>query len=378
MTRILVVNGGTGTVKVALATADGASAAPAAIEQRATIEVAAGEDVRTAFEAAFDALGVGAGRADVAAVGHRVVHGGTTLTRPIRIDATVEAEIARLVPLAPLHNPIALAGIAAARARLPGRPMVAVFDTAFHAARPAASRRYALPTALVERHQLWRYGFHGIAHAALVAGLAAATGAATHAVDAVTLQLGSGCSACAIAGGRSVETSMGFTPLEGLVMGSRSGDVDPGLVVYLQRQGLGADEIERVLTRDSGLRGVGGSADMRELLRRETTGDADAALAVALFVRRVVMTVGAYFTLLGGRGALVFGGGIGEHASAVRAQIAAGLTAWNVRLDPARNADGAAGARALAAAGTRPVWVVPTDEESLIAAATADYLAGRA
>lgn len=372
--RILVVNGGTGTVKGAIATADGAAPPSVAIERRVTIEVTSGEDVRAAFEALFDALG--AAPADVAAVGHRVVHGGTTLTRPVRIDDAVTTEIARLVPLAPLHNPIALAGIAAARARFPGRPMVAVFDTAFHAERPEASRRYALPAALVEHYQLWRYGFHGIAHAALVAGLAAAMRTATDAVDAVTLQLGSGCSACAIAGGRSVETSMGFTPLEGLVMGTRSGDVDPGLVVHLQRQGLGADEIERVLTRDSGLRGVGGSADMRELLRRETAGDAAAALAIALFVRRIVMTVGAYFTLLGGRGALVFGGGIGEHAPAIRERVAAGLATWNVRLDPARNADGAEGARELGAAGTRPVWVVPTDEESLIAGATADRLAG--
>lgn len=376
MMRVLVVNGGTGTVKAALATTEGAPAAPAAIERRATVETGSGEDAPAAFAAAFDALG--AGPADVAAIGHRVVHGGTTLTRPVRVDDAVEAEIARLVPLAPLHNPIALAGIAAARARFPGRPMVAVFDTAFHADRPAASRRYALPTALVERHQLWRYGFHGIAHAALVAGLAAATGTALDAVDAVTLQLGSGCSACAVAGGRSIETSMGFTPLEGLVMGTRSGDVDPGLVVYLQRQGLGADEIERVLTRESGLRGVGGSADMRELLQRETAGDADAALAIELFVRRVVMTAGAYFTLLGGRGALVFGGGIGEHARVVRARIAAGLDAWNVRLDGARNADDAASARAIGAPGTRPVWIVPTDEESLIAAATAACVAGSA
>ena len=388
MTRVLVLNGGTGTVKVALvrvaadsgsvggATGGAAVTARATVERHATVDVTPGGDVRSAFGAALDEVADGLG--DVAAIGHRVVHGGTAFTRPAAIDAAVEAAIADLVPLAPLHNPVALAGIAVARARVPGRPMVAVFDTAFHAERAAVSRRYALPTDLVERHALHRYGFHGIAHAALVAGLAAATGTTPEDVDAVTLQLGSGCSACAVAGGRSIETSMGFTPLEGLPMGTRSGDVDPGLVVYLQRQGLDADRLEAILTRESGLLGVGGSADMRELLRREAAGDEAAGLAIALFVRRVVMTVGAYFTLLDGRGALVFGGGIGEHASAIRARIAAGLGAWNVALDAARNAGGGAGPRPLGIAGSRPVFVVPTDAESRIAVATAGRLAERA
>ncbi|MEB2285116.1 MAG: hypothetical protein B6D46_10295 [Polyangiaceae bacterium UTPRO1] len=370
MTRVLVLNGGTGTVKAAVARV---AAGEVVVEARHVVEVAADGGDRCAFEAAM--AGLGAALANVTAVGHRVVHGGTELTRPVRVDAAVEATIARLAPLAPLHNRIALAGITAARARYAALPMVAVFDTAFHAGRPEPAQRYALPEALVASHGLRRYGFHGIAHASLVAGLAAALGVAPTAVDAVTLQLGSGCSACAVAGGRSIETSMGFTPLEGLVMGTRAGDVDPGLVIHLHRAGLSPDALERVLTRESGLRGVGGSADVRELLRREAAGDARAALALALFVRRIVMTVGSYLTLLDGRGALVFGGGIGEHAGEIRARVAAGLRAWNVALDPARNAAPGPSVRALGAAGARPVWVVPTDEESLIAAAVIRVLA---
>lgn len=373
MTRVLVLNGGTGTVKAAVARVAGGAAR---VEARRTVEARAGGDAAAAFAAVLDALG--SALAGVAAVGHRVVHGGIALTRPVRVDAAVEAEIARLAPLAPLHNPIALAGFAAARARFPGLPMVAVFDTAFHADRPETARRYALPEELVAHHGLWRYGFHGIAHASLVAGLAAATGVAPEAVDAVTLQLGSGCSACAVAAGRCLETSMGFTPLEGLVMGTRAGDVDPGLLLHLARAGASPDELERILTRESGLLGVGGSADVRELLAREVAGDARAQLALALFVRRIVLTVGAYLTLLDGRGALVFAGGIGEHASAIRARVAAGLGVWNVALDPARNAAVASGARAIGAAGARPAWVVPTDEESLIADAVVRVLGGTA
>jgi len=224
----------------------------------------------------------------------------------------------------------------------------------------------------VQRHDLYRYGFHGIAHASLAAGVAVAAGCEPAAVDAVTLQLGRGCSACAVAGGRSIETSMGFTPLEGLMMATRSGDVDAGLVVHLQRRGLTLDEVETLLTKEAGLLGVGGSADVRDLLTREAAGDERAALALRIFVRRIVMTVGAYFTLLDGRGALAFGGGIGEHASAIRSRVAAGLTAWNVALDPARN--DAATRGLISAHGSRPVYLIPTDEESIIAGAVARRL----
>jgi acetate kinase len=245
--------------------------------------------------------------------------------------------------------------------------MVAVFDTAFHQQRPEPSRRYALPDDLSRQFELWRYGFHGTAHASLVDGVAALEGSTPSDVTAVVLQLGRGCSACAVERGVSIETSMGFTPLEGLMMGTRSGDVDPGLVLYLLRRGRTPNEVEELLERRSGLAGVGGSADMRELLAAEAGGDPRATLAVALFVRRIVMTAGAYLTLLDGNGAIVFGGGIGENAPEIRARVATGLAAWDVHLDPARNAAGAPGR--VSADGARPTYVIRTDEELVIARA---------
>ncbi len=365
--RILVLNGGTGTVKVALATAqDGRTT----IERRETMDTSAERPVEDTFHAALQRLGTALD--GVEAVGHRVVHGGTSLTAPVVVDAAVEAAITRLVPLAPLHNPVALAGFAAARARFPGVPMVAVFDTAFHAGRPAVSRHYALPADLTIRRELYRFGFHGIAHASLVAGVAAAQGCAPDAVTAVTLQLGHGCSACAVRDGRSLETSMGFTPLEGLVMTTRAGDVDAGLVLHLLRDGMAIDEVETMLTRRAGLLGVGGADDVRVLLQREAAGDERAALALALFVHRIAATVGAYFTLLAGEGALVFGGGIGEHAGEIRRRVATGLAVWGIALDPARNAASVPGP--IAAPSSRPVYVITTDEESLIAAEVARLL----
>jgi len=284
---------------------------------------------------------------------------------PARIDAAVERAIDSLGCLAPLHNPLALEGFRVARERFPGRPMVAVFDTAFHANRPSESLRYPLPWEVCDSLDLFRYGFHGIAHASLAEALASAEGVHDGGVTAVTLQLGAGCSACAVEQGRSIETSMGFSPLGGLPMATRSGDLDPGVVLGLLRQGYGVEELEDLLTRGSGLRGMTGASDMRDVLRAEEAGDERAAVAVALFARRVVALVGAYFTLLEGHGALVFGGGIGTHSAEIRARVAAGLRAWNVDLDPDRNSSGAPGR--ISRDGTRPVYALETDEERLIA-----------
>lgn len=303
------------------------------------------------------------------AVGLRVVHGGDRFTRPVAVDRDVEAEIERCRPLAPFHNGAALDLLAAVRDRLPDVPVAAVFDTAFHATRSPASMRYALPRELDQDPPICRYGFHGIAHEALASSLARATGVA--AVDAITLQLGAGCSACAISAGRSVETSMGFTPLEGLVMATRSGSVDPGLVLWLVRH-HSPDEVERLLRRRSGLLGLTGTADMRSVLQRAAGGDPDSALAVEVFVRRLVATVGAYLTLLEGRWAIVFGGGIGAGSAEIRARVAERLTAWGVRLDPEHNARGAPGP--IHAVGSRPVWAFETDEEERIAAHAAAVL----
>ena len=360
--RILILNAGSSTLKAAVAETDGGAVT---FPVRMTIEDRDGNGGEALFRKALDPLGAAAGTID--AVGHRVVHGGSRFRGPVRIDREVESAIESLVPLAPLHNPIALIGIRAARVQFSSLPMVAVFDTAFHQGRPEPSRRYALPDDLTRELELWRYGFHGIAHASLVDGVAALEGQTPSGVTAVTLQLGRGCSACAVERGISIETSMGFTPLEGLMMGTRSGDLDPGLVLYLIRRGRTPGEVEALLEKRSGLAGVGGSADMKQLLESEAAGDPRATLAISLFVRRIVMTVGAYLTLLDGQGAIVFGGGIGENAPQIRERVAAGLAAWNVHLDPARNAAGSPGR--ISADGSRQTYVIGTDEESVIARA---------
>lgn len=324
------------------------------------------------FQAGLTAVAPESGAVD--AIGHRVVHGGARFREPVAIEAAVEEAIAELTPLAPRHQQAALTGIAAARELFAGVPMVAVFDTAFHAGRPPASMHYALPDEVLKRGGIARYGFHGLAHASLVRALAEATGRPTGEVGAVTLQLGAGCSACAVERGRSIETSMGYTPLGGLVMTTRSGDVDPSVVLQLVADGLSPGEARALLSERSGLLGIAGSDSVRELLRREAAGNRAAALALEVFVRRIVMTVGAYLTLLGGEGVIVFGGGIGTHSAEVRSRVAAGLAAWDVRLDDERNAAGEPGA--IGAPGSREIWVFASDEERAIAESTAAIVRG--
>jgi acetate kinase len=298
------------------------------------------------------------------AVGHRVVHGGPVTEEIVALDAAVEKVIREFARHAPLHNPPALAGIAAARRLYPAVPRYAAFDTAFHARRPAASRHYALPPALAAELGLYRYGFHGIAHAWLARAAARAEGVDPGALDAVTLQLGAGCSACAVRQGRSIETSMGCTPLEGLVMLTRSGDIDPAVVIELFRGGRDAETVERLLTGESGLFGLTGKRDMREILAAAAARDDAATLALDIFVHRIVLMVGAYLTLLDGKGVLVFSGGIGANAAVIRERIARGLRAWDVHVDPGLNAE--AGEGRISAAG-RPVYVFRAAEERLIA-----------
>jgi acetate kinase len=302
------------------------------------------------------------------AIGHRVVHGGSRFVTATRLTEVVENELAALVPLAPLHNEPAVAAMRAARILYPSVPGVAVFDTAFHADRPTVSKRYALPAALVDAYDIRRHGFHGLAHASLVAGLAAATGKPAAEVSAVTLQLGAGCSACAVRNGQSIETSMGFTPLEGLVMATRSGDIDPAVVLRLMRAGHSADEIETQLTRQAGWFGLCGLTDMRDVVAAADAGQADAQSALDLFCHRVALTVGAYLTLLDGDGAVVFGGGIGSHSAAVRVRVGEKLSAWDVVIDADRNGRPAPGR--ISPDGARPVYALLTDEESIIACET--------
>jgi acetate kinase len=359
--RLAIINTGSATLKLALYSVgpDGVSE-----ESSKTFEwQSSGEDTIERALREIDAT--------PNMLGHRVVHGGSRFTNPVRIDRDVEDALEELVELAPLHNGPALTAIRIARKLFPDVPSVAVFDTAFHAKRPRESMRYALPRAWNEEFRFRRYGFHGIAHASLAQSYADAESLPMNEVSAVTLQLGAGCSACAIRNGRSIETSMGYTPLEGLVMSTRCGDIDPAIVLTLVRAGRTPDEIDEQLNRHSGLLGLAGTGDMREVLAGDVRGERLASLALKVFLHRLVMKIGAYLTLLDGEGAIVFGGGIGENAPDVRAGVARGLVAWNVALDPALNLKNQAGR--ISRGTSRPVYVFETREERMIA----EDLAGR-
>ena len=304
------------------------------------------------------------------AVGHRVVHGGEQFTEPALINAEVLAAIEGLEPLAPLHNAPSLAGIRAARAAL-GQdvPMVAVFDTAFHATIPEHASRYAIPHELAAKHGIRRYGFHGLAYRSVLDEYARMSGTPAERATIVAFHLGNGCSAAAIQRGRSVDTSMGLTPLEGLVMGTRSGDVDPALVGHLVRtEGVAVAEAERWLNERSGLRGLSGrSSDMRDLLARQPE-DPRARLAVEVFCHRARKYLGAYLAVLGGADAVVFSGGIGEHAHEVRARICAGMEWIGLVVDPELNAGTVGRAGRLSPDDARlPAYAIPADEERVIA-----------
>lgn len=319
----------------------------------------------------------------IEAVGHRVVHGGERFRDPTRIDATVFAAIDRLVELAPLHNPGCVAGIKGARAVIGSEvPMVAVFDTGFHHTIPQKASTYAIDQDLARKHGLHRYGFHGIAHASLAGICAGALGRPLTTLRLITLQLGNGCSATAVDRGRSVDTSMGFTPLEGLVMGTRSGDLDPALVGHLVRhEGLTVDEVENLLNERSGILGLSGlSRDMREVLEAaEGKPESRAALAVEVFCYRVRKYIGAYLAVLGGADAIVFGGGIGERSAVIRARICEGMEWCGLRLDPVRNENAGRPTHGMAVKISEDrtalaCYVAGVDEEMEIARATFDCL----
>ena len=304
----------------------------------------------------------------VTGVAHRIVHGGEKLTAPCLIDAAVEREIERLAPLAPLHNPAALAWIRACRELLgPDIPQAAVFDTAFFAALPKVSAIYALPHALARHHGIRRYGFHGLAHQAMWRAWRRLRPQVPEGGRVISLQLGSGCSVAAIDRGVPRDTSMGFSPLEGLVMATRCGDVDPGALTFLQRaEGLTPEQLERVLNESSGLLGVSGkSGDLRTLLASD---DPHARLAIDLYCYRIRKYIGAYLAVLDGAHAVLFGGGAGEHAAAVRRQIVNGMEWCGLRLDePANQATIGVEGRISAPDSALDVWVVPVDEAAVLA-----------
>jgi acetate kinase len=290
------------------------------------------------------------------AVGHRVVHGGARFREAVLVDDDVVAALGELTDLAPLHQPAALAGVAAVGRALPDVPAVACFDTAFHATLPAAAATYALPQEWRERFGLRRFGFHGLSHAYASRRAAAAR--------AVSCHLGAGASLAAVRNGVCVDTTMGFTPMEGLVMATRSGSVDPGLVLWLLRHGLDVEAVEQGLDRDGGLKGLSGEADMRALLARD---DADAELALDVYVHRLRAGIAAMAAALGGLEALVFTGGVGEHAPEIRARTAAGLEFLGVALDPDANAAATADAEIGAPAAPARTLVVTAREDLEVA-----------
>ncbi|MDX1609589.1 MAG: acetate kinase [Halofilum sp. (in: g-proteobacteria)] len=318
------------------------------------------------------------GAADaVDGVGHRVVHGGEDFQAPALIDEAVLAGIRANAPLAPLHNPANLAGIEVARELFPDAPQVAVFDTAFHQTMPPHAFHYALPRRLYQQHHVRRYGFHGTSHAWVAAAAAGFLQRPPEQLNLVTLHLGNGASATAIAGGRSVDTSMGLTPLEGLVMGTRSGDVDPAVHAFLAAQeGLSLAQIDELLNKHSGLKGLCGSGDLRDIERKAEDGDADAALALEIYVYRIRKYVGAYWAVLGRVDALVFTAGVGENSATIRARVCDGLQGLGIQLDAVENGAAASGPRAIHAADSAAaVLVVPTNEELAIAEQTREMIA---
>lgn len=371
--RVLVLNCGSSSVKYRLFE-DAVTAAKGLVE-RIGEPGSATPDHEAALRQIVDAMDLGA----LAAVGHRVVHGGTRFSAPVVIDDPVVATVRDLIPLAPLHNPANLAGIEVARRLLPATPQVAVFDTAFHQSMPAAAATYAIDAQVARRYDIRRYGFHGTSHAYVSRQTAALLGRPLDSLAMVTLHLGNGASACAIDGGRSVATSMGLSPLEGLVMGTRSGSIDPAVMFHLHRvAGMGFDDIDELLNKRGGLLGLCGDNDMRAVLSRRADGDAAATLAFDVYCERVKAYVGAYAALLGGLDAVTFTAGVGENAAPVRAAALSNMDFMGVAVDPVRNEATGPGARIISPPeGRVAVCVVPTDEELEIATQTRAVLAAR-
>ncbi len=384
---VLVVNAGSSSLKYSLVDAETGAADATGIVERIgeeqgslTHETARGEhrterafatfeDALTAALDAFDRHGPALDRHGLAAVGHRVVHGGPLFSRPVLVDDAVVAAVGDLVPLAPLHNPANLEGLRVARLLFPGVPQVAVFDTAFHQTMPEHAYTYAVPRAWREQHQIRRYGFHGTSHAFVSRVAARLLGRPPEDTNLVVLHLGNGASATAVLGGRSVDTSMGLTPLEGLVMGTRSGDVDPALHAHLHRQlGWSLEEVDDALNRESGLKGLAGHNDFREVTARREAGDAAAALAFEVYAYRIRKYVGAYYAVLGTVHGIVFTGGVGTHSPTLRGAALSGLERLGITLDAGRNERRVdAPAVVSAEGGEVAVLVVPTNEEWEIA-----------
>ncbi|WP_030621318.1 acetate kinase [Streptomyces sclerotialus] len=389
-TRVLVLNSGSSSLKYQLLDMNGGARLAVGLVERIGEQtsrlvhspLATGGEKRereermadhdAALKAVADELsadGLGLDSPELAAIGHRVVHGGLKLTEPTVIDDAVLKEIERLVPVAPLHNPANITGIRTAQRLRPDLPQVAVFDTAFHSTMPEYAARYAIDVETADAHRVRRYGFHGTSHAYVSRETARLLGKDPSEVNVIVLHLGNGASASAVAGGRCVDTSMGLTPLEGLVMGTRSGDIDPAVIFHLERNaGMSSDEIDALLNKKSGLMGLCGDNDMREIRRRIDEGDEQAALAFDIYIHRLRKYIGAYSAVLGRVDAVAFTAGVGENSAPVREAAVRGLEEMGLAVDARLNAERSGEARIISPEYSRvAVAVVPTDEELEIA-----------
>ncbi|SOJ53103.1 Acetate kinase [Mycobacterium simulans] len=372
VSTVLVINSGSSSLKFQLVEpGSGESLARGSVEQIGEPSSSV-TDHDAALRRAFDMLaadGIDLQTCGLVAVGHRVVHGGNEFYQPTVLDDTVIGKLGELSPLAPLHNPPALLGISVARKLLPEVPHVAVFDTAFFHDLPPAAATYAIDRGLAEQWQIRRYGFHGTSHRYVGEQAALFVDRPFSELNQIVLHLGNGASASAIAGGRPVETSMGLTPLEGLVMGTRSGDVDPGVFSYLWRTAkMGVDDIESMLNHESGVLGLAGERDFRRLRSMIESGDGSAQLAYDVFIHRLRKYIGAYLAVLGHTDVVSFTAGIGEHDAAVRRDALAGMTELGIELDVDLNAGSSGDTRRISSDASRiEVLVVPTDEELAIA-----------
>ena len=384
---VLVINAGSSSLKYSLVDAGSGEATATGLverigesgssqlhrgpngESRGDEPIATHEEALRTAVAAFETHGPSLSGTDLAAVGHRVVHGGARFSTPTLVDDALVAGVGELTPLAPLHNPANLEGIEVARRLFPDVPHVAVFDTAFHHTLPPHAYTYAAPFEWSENHGIRRYGFHGTSHSFVSRQAAQMLGRDPAEVNLIVLHLGNGCSATAVRGGRSVDTSMGLTPLEGLVMGTRSGDIDPAIHAHLARElGWSIDEIDRVLNSESGLKGLTGDNDFREVLRRRDAADVRAQLGFDVYCYRIKKYIGAYYAVLGTVDAVVFTAGVGQHSADVRATSLRGLESLGISIDAGRNSELSGTAGVVSADDSRvAVLVVATNEEWEIA-----------
>ena len=384
---VLVLNAGSSSLKYQLLDPDTGEVQAKGLVERIGEDVRADEspvadhaDAIRVMGEQLAAAGVDLAAAGIVAVGHRVVHGGPDFSDPVVIDDSVVAQIEELVPLAPLHNPGAIAGIRAARRQFPSVPHVAVFDTAFFSTLPAAARTYAIPRELAEKHRIRRYGFHGTSHQYVSRAAADFLGRDVGTLNQIVLHLGNGASMSAIARGVAVDTSMGLTPLEGLVMGTRSGDVDPGLLLFFHYElGMDVEQIDTTLNKLSGMKGLCGDNDFRAVVARVDAGDTEAQLAFDVYIHRLKHYLGAYLAVLGSVDVISFTAGVGENTVPVRSAALAGLAGLGIEVDPSRNAVRSHEPRVISTDGSRTtVLVVPTNEELAIARQAAALIASDA